>query len=387
MFVITHVILGCAKKFYSLGGYTQMQYRLIRPEELPQAAALADSVFRKEGDRSMGELFPSIFRPGLVHSYAAWDEDGTLAAFMGLVPSTVQAGPVALRAFSIGSVCTAPAYRNRGLAGTLLALCQKHARRAGAALIFVSGERSLYERAGCVPFGRAARVRLHPEAAASLAAAESDDRLLRPMQPEDLHAVCELLTAREAGFAVSAGELAAELGAGALAGAMGLTPRTLVAVREGRVEGFLAAALPAAVPGAPDDPARGDAAPSDGAAVEWAGRPEAVAALLAKAALCSGAALEVPVPWHEHRLLALLREAGAAAAFGGNAGTVCAASRAELLRQAVPAEADRAAVEAAAPGDRELLSVLFDPDSPLRAAADGLPPALPLPYLYGLHFV
>lgn len=87
-----------------------MQLRLIKPAELDQAALLADSVFREPGATSMKELFPLIFRPGLSHSYAAIADDGTVAAFMGLVPSTIKTGDAFLNVFSIGAVCTDPAF-------------------------------------------------------------------------------------------------------------------------------------------------------------------------------------------------------------------------------------------------------------------------------------
>ncbi|WP_339317353.1 GNAT family N-acetyltransferase [Paenibacillus sp. FSL R10-2734] len=301
-----------------------MQLRLIKPTELDQAALLADSIFREPGATSMQELFPLIFRPGLSHSYAAVAEDGKVAAFMGLVPSTLKTGDALLNVFSIGAVCTDPAFRGQGLAGQLLEKCQSHAAEAGASLIFVSGDRSLYTRAGCVPFGGTQFAELNASSAQVLAAAAGEEWTLRPMQPGDFFAVYRLLNECEAGHVYSPGELALLLGTEAYAGAMGLAQRTLVAVRDGSIEGFAAVAVPAA-----DVPS-----PSSATAVEWAGQPSAVAALLAKAALCGGVgALQVPVPWQERSLLALLRDAGASLSAGANSGTVCIADREALLRQ------------------------------------------------------
>ncbi|WP_313641892.1 hypothetical protein [Paenibacillus sp.] len=93
-----------------------MQLRLIKPTELDQAALLADSIFREAGAISMKELFPLIFRPGLSHSYAAIAEDGTVAAFMGLVPSTIKTGNDYLDVFSIGAVCSCARLMLRKLA-------------------------------------------------------------------------------------------------------------------------------------------------------------------------------------------------------------------------------------------------------------------------------
>jgi predicted N-acetyltransferase YhbS len=355
-----------------------MQLRLIKPAELDQAARLADSVFREPGATSMKELFPLIFRPGLSHSYAAIADDGTVAAFMGLVPSTIKTGDTFLNVFSIGAVCTDPAFRGQGLAGQLLQLCQSHAAEAEASLIFVSGDRSLYTRAGCVPFGGTQFAELNASSAQALAAAAGEEWTLRPMQPGDFFAVYRLLNEREAGHVYSPGELALLLGTGAYAGVMGLAQRTLVAVRDGSIEGFAAVAVPAAaeVP-----------APNTATAVEWAGQPNAVAALLAKAGLCGGVgALQVPVPWQERGLLALLRDAGASLSAGANSGTVCIADREALLRQT---EGCRKGLDlSSVQDDKELISLLFDPASPLHSSdSSGESEAIPLPYMSGLRFI
>ncbi|WP_339245154.1 GNAT family N-acetyltransferase [Paenibacillus sp. FSL F4-0243] len=348
-----------------------MQLRLIKPAELDQAALLADSVFREPGATSMKELFPLIFRPGLSHSYAAIADDGTVAAFMGLVPSTIKTGDAFLNVFSIGAVCTDPAFRGQGLAGQLLQLCQSHAAEAEASLIFVSGDRSLYTRAGCVPFGGTQFTELNASSAQALAAAAGEEWTLRPMQPGDFFGVYRLLNEREAGHVYSPGELALLLGTEAYAGVMGLAQRTLVAVRDGSIEGFAAVAVPAAA----DVPA-----PNTATAVEWAGQPSAVAALLAKAALCGGVGtLQVPVPWQERGLLALLRDAGASLSGGANSGTVCIADREALLRQT---EGCRKGLDlSSVQDDKELISLLFDP----ARSADS--DAIALPYMSGLRFI
>ncbi|GGF83448.1 hypothetical protein GCM10010912_30700 [Paenibacillus albidus] len=359
-----------------------MELRLIHTRELDQAALLADSIFRSPGDTSMKDLFPLLFRPGLSHSYAAFDQDGTLAAFMGLVPFSLKSGSSLLNVFSLGAVCTAPAYRGQGLAGRLFALCRSHAARAGGSLLFVSGDRSLYTRAGCVPFGGTLLAELSSRSAEALAKASGNAWTLRPMQPGDLFEVNRLLGEREAGHVHSPAELALLLGAGAYAGVLRHAQRTLVAVRDGSIEGFAAVALP---------PADGSSAPRPAVALEWAGRPQAVAALLAKAATCSNTdALHVPVPWQERSLLALLREAGAAVAGGANSGTVCIADRDALLQQTF---AERTARNISIPEDADdaaLISLLFDPASPLRTPdAPGEDPhrTLPLPFLSGLNFI
>lgn len=326
-----------------------MLFRTVSHDEMQQAVTLADSTFRKPGDISMGTLFPPLFAPGVSHSYGAFTDEGRLVAFMGLAPSLIRSGSAMLRVFSIGSVCTDPDYRGQGLAGTLLGLCKEHAARARASLLFVSGSRSLYTRAGCVPFGRVYHAELDAQGAEALARPAGWE--IRPMDPADLHAVCGLLAQREAGHVTGPGELGMLLGAGAYAGVLRMPQRTLVAVKDGSIAGFAAVAVP---------DGRAEAPGRAATALEWAGPPEAAAALLARAARDAGAALRAPVPWQERSLLALLRGAGAAVSDGRASGTVCIADRAALLRQAVPGPAGAAA--AAWPGgDEELLGQLFDP--------------------------
>lgn len=357
-----------------------MQLRLIQTSELEQAAALADHVFRSTGESSMKDLFPLIFRPGLSHSYAAVTEDGNLASFMGLVPSTIKTIAGNLDVFLIGAVCTDVAFRGQGLAGQLLELCQAHAAKAGASLIFVSGDRSLYTRAGCVPFGGTQYAELSASSAGALTAAAGGQWKLRPMQPGDFFAVSRLLGEREAGHVHSPGELALLLGAGAYAGALRLSQRTLVAERNGSIEGFAALAVHAAT----DKPA-----PNPATALEWAGQPLAVAALLAKATMCCGdGALQVPVPWQERSLLALLQEAGASIASGANSGTVCIADRDELLRQTADFRSKHNIDLSSIQDDKELLSLLFDPPSLLESNdSPDTHLSIPLPYMEGIHFI
>lgn len=131
-----------------------MKIRLLNSNELQQAADLSDLVFGKPGQPSMGKSFPALFHPGVSHSYGAFTDEGELVAFMGLAPDVVRIGEARLNVFSIGSVCTHPDFRGQNLASTLLAECMDHARRSGASLVFVSGGRSLYRRAGCYDFGR-----------------------------------------------------------------------------------------------------------------------------------------------------------------------------------------------------------------------------------------
>jgi len=372
-----------------------LELRLVHTDELSQAAALADSIFRDAEQTSMATAFPAIFAPGCSHSYGAFDGE-RLVSFMGLVPFVLQVGPAKLNVFSMGAVCTHPDYRGQGIAGRLLDLCKQHAEDAGASLLFISGDRSLYTRVHCYPFGRAERFALDADSAARLADAAADSRQRRPYTPADVFAVQQAASARSVAYEQSLTGLQLLLGAEAYASCVKLAHQTLVAAPEqGGADAFAVIAAPGRYPGK---------APA--LALDWAGAPEAVAALLADAVTRYGLPrLDAAVGWHEHGLLELVKQAGISPEATGNGGTVYLVSAEQLVKQAAPYwEARQASVPSIAPqpdgayrvelaegntlelAPGELISLLFDPASPHSKDAPGLLP-IPLPNTYGLHFV
>ncbi|MCS7462165.1 GNAT family N-acetyltransferase [Paenibacillus doosanensis] len=373
-----------------------MEFRLVRNEELQQAVHLADSIFRDAEQSSMGTAFPLIFSPGQSHSYGAF-ADGKLVSFMGFVPFVLRVGAARLNVFSVGSVCTDPDYRGQGTAGRLLELCKRHADQAGASLIFVSGDRSLYTRAHCYHFGRTDRFTLDAAGAARLRArtAAHSGREIRPYAPQDAFALHAAADAREVAFAHSVTELQRLLGAQAHASCAKLAHEALVAAPAGGgVDSFAVIEAPGRYH-----------SKRHPAAVEWGGPAEAVAALLADAVeRFNLAELTVAVGWHERELALLLREAGVPSAPAANSGTVFVVSAARLLEQAAPylraaggiipavgeQQEDGCTVAAEGRGSvrlsaGELVSLLFDPSSEQAASLPGWT-AIPLPSLSGLSY-
>ncbi|MDO3408496.1 GNAT family N-acetyltransferase [Saccharibacillus sp. CPCC 101409] len=400
--------------------------RLLEPQELAEAVRLSDSVFRGGAEVSMGAMFPRLFAPGLVHSYGAFAADGSLAAFMGLAPSTLRvdgAAQTRIRAFSIGSVCTAPEHRGAGLAGRLLERCFVHAAQAEAPLLFVSGDRSLYTRAGCLPFGRTAAAVLRPDGPsggpgagrpAPRRASHAPEALpalrLRDAKPEDLQRLHAL---REAGHAAarfeeSAAGLGELLGAAAFANVLGLSQRVILAGVGDAPVAYAVLAVPHHLrndrpDGAePVPPAPAESASAPPTVIEYGGSPLHAAALLAVLPQRLGLdELHVSVPWQETGLLGLLREAGAETTPAPNAGTLSAGRIRLLLDQAAPIwsrpwsevlDADaHGSVFLKSDGRRldpgEAQGLLLDPESPLRAEVPDWFTPIPLPYAYGLHYV
>jgi GNAT superfamily N-acetyltransferase len=381
-----------------------MEIRLVTNDELEQAIRLADDIFRKPGQSSMGTSFPLLFNPGLSHSYGAF-EDGRLVSFMGLVPFVIHVGKAQLNVFSMGAVCTHPEYRGQGIAGQLLDRCKQHADEAGAALLFISGDRSLYTRVHCYPFGRTERFTLDAESAARLktaaaaAALQAGDSplVLRPFEAADAFALHTAAAAREVAYAQSVSDLARLIDAEAYASCIRLTHQTLVAARgTGSVESF-------AVIATPGHSADGNKPPT---AIEWAGPASCVGALLADAVeRWNLPQLEIPVGWHEQQLIQLLREAAVPSVTKANSGTVYAVNAQRILDQAaanrliegqqldLDLTAEQDGTYRLAAGDTsisltpsELVSLLFDPESPHKPSIPGWS-AIPLPYTSGLNYI
>ncbi|MEC0372547.1 GNAT family N-acetyltransferase [Paenibacillus chibensis] len=376
-----------------------MIIRICLPHELEEAAALSDFVFRQPDQQSMGSIFPYLFQPGISQSYGAFTEEGQMVAFMGMVPEVIRVGSARLNVYGLGSVCTHPEYRGQNLASRLLEACMLHAKRSGASLVFVSGDRSLYTRAGCRYIGRIRYAALDSSASAALQAEiQNQDWTLRSMMPEDVFAVSALLEAAQTGYEQGPAQLLKLLGAGAIPDIYRLQAQAFVAVKNGRVQAFAVAAVHAA------DGSSASDSKEPAHAVEWAGDMQGCALLFAEMLQRFPAEqMIVPVPWQQERLLELLTSAGADVTDGRNSGTVWLAGAGSLLSQCAPLlppildsllklQGDGSYL--ITDGKREetidddgLLSLLFDPESPHLALAPKAFRTIALPYLSGLHFV
>lgn len=244
----------------------------------------------------MGTAFPFIFSDAAVHlSYGAFEEDGRLVSFMGLVPWTIRIGAAELSVLSLGSVCTEPSARGKGYASDILTEVYAFARDSGASLLLVSGDRSLYTRSGCAPFGRVLRYRMngvHGETL--LAGASSEGGIVRELRPDDLFALQATAASRSVQYRLGINELAMLLKAEAFASIMKMTHRVIVRESEGRLTGF-------AVIGVKGEPE------PHGTVIEQGGDPAAVAGLFGEAMRRFGLrTLDVPVPWQESELIAKL---------------------------------------------------------------------------------
>ena len=130
----------------------ELTIRALFASEYQQAIDLADRTFRSNEQKSMGDAFPHVFSKPLGQGIGAFDQD-RLVSYMGLVPAFIDRKVTQISSYLLGSVCTDIDYRGRGLASKLLAEVFRHVEEARASLLFVSGDRPLYQRANCAAFG------------------------------------------------------------------------------------------------------------------------------------------------------------------------------------------------------------------------------------------
>lgn len=245
------------------------EIRLLKQEEYSQAVELADQVFRKGRKPSTGTSYPYSFSSALGQSYGVF-EDGELVSFLGLVPTVVNVHPSNLTAYKIGQVCTAEKARGKGYASQLLDLAIRHAERSQASLIFVSGDRQLYQRAECHRYGQMEVANLNVEWADRTIARFGQIYTLREAAAHDWFGIHRLAAARGVAYDYSLWDLAMLIEAESLASTARRGHKVLVAEYDGQLLGWLVCAV-----------TRPDSNEWAAEAIEWAGEDEAVVLLLA----------------------------------------------------------------------------------------------------------
>ncbi|MCC6672546.1 MAG: GNAT family N-acetyltransferase [Planctomycetes bacterium] len=167
---------------------------LVRRVRGADARAWADRVgawLGLDGVGTLADTFPQVYhdeaRAEVLAACAAGEVVAQVAWRRVLLHTA--AGPA--RAFLIGSVATAPAWRGRGLASRLLreVVAIAQAERGDLCLLW-SGQHAFYARLGFVPAGRLYEVELRPGSAAPEVPG------LRAARPADLAAIRELHRAR-----------------------------------------------------------------------------------------------------------------------------------------------------------------------------------------------
>ena len=126
--------------------------RSLKKEELHLAVELSDRIFSR-GRGSMKDLYPLLFSEENAENIKVFMEKRKVVSMVGLLPKEVTIYGHKVLFGLIGSVCTDPEYRGKGLATTLLRQVEKDALKMGISVLYISGDRNLYRRFGAVDAG------------------------------------------------------------------------------------------------------------------------------------------------------------------------------------------------------------------------------------------
>jgi len=165
--------------------------RAARPEEVPELIELANLVFRASAERppTMGEEFPLLLSAGNCEDLYVTRADGRLVSLVGVYRQTMVCDGLEVPVACLGSVCTHPDYRGRGLAGGLTDLAITRARQQGCLLMPISGSRTLYSRRSACQI---APTQLAQISAEHLNSRKAPGLSVRPYDDGDLPAVLSL---------------------------------------------------------------------------------------------------------------------------------------------------------------------------------------------------
>ena len=126
------------------------------PGELDDVVALADRVFR-DGRPQMRVDYPLLFNEANAPNLRILLNDQKPVSLVEILERTIVIHGSSVPIGCIGSVCTNPSYRGRGLATQLMLDAARRLEERGADLMLISGGRGLYRRLGACPFGRVGR--------------------------------------------------------------------------------------------------------------------------------------------------------------------------------------------------------------------------------------
>ncbi|MRH41180.1 GNAT family N-acetyltransferase [Aquibacillus halophilus] len=265
-----------------------VEVRHLKKEEMEAAIRLSDQTFRDSERTSMGTAFPQIFTPSMLnHSFGAF-VDGKLVAFMGLLPAVINLGKAKISVYSLGSVCTAIDYRGQGIASQMLEEISEFLQKTEASLLLVSGDRTLYRKAGCFPFGQLTRFTYKGSSYIP-----SKDLNISEMETSDLLGMVRVAEKREVAYQQGLLDFSELIEAEAYASNIKLSHKVLVNKSEGLISSFLVVGLP-----------HHSSVNRTAIAIEWAGEVDELESLLAYAVETYQLdEIEVPVPWQDQVLL------------------------------------------------------------------------------------
>ncbi|MBP1964393.1 GNAT family N-acetyltransferase [Paenibacillus aceris] len=127
--------------------------RTAKIDEIDRLVELADRIFRKPGQTSMGTAYARLFAKENAGHLLVMEDEGVLATLVGLLQADISVEGCSIRTVSMGAVCTDPAYRGKQYADTLFKMSVEKCVEDEAHLMLISGARNLYLRNDCVEVG------------------------------------------------------------------------------------------------------------------------------------------------------------------------------------------------------------------------------------------
>ncbi len=217
--------------------------RGTRKEEFNQVLELVNYVFRQSYNQppNMGEWHSLLFNYDNLDNMRIIVEDNKPVSHIGISKSEITVYGCRTKVGSIGSVCTHPEYRGRGLATKLLEDCIRKLNEDEVDIMLVSGGRGLYKRAGCVEAGRVHNFRISWD---DLEKFERQDIKVFPYEERDLADVMAIYQKEPVRFCRPLEDFRKVLGSGA---AMDRKAETLIVRMADNFLGYLVVQTPAEV--------------------------------------------------------------------------------------------------------------------------------------------
>ena len=123
------------------------------PDEMDAIAELNDRVFFNGKEREMFRRWPAAFCEENRHNLFVCVEDGRLLSHVAINVRDVLIEGCATRVACLGSVCTDPAARGRGLATACVEAACDQAHGEGCDFVLISGALPIYRRLGAADCG------------------------------------------------------------------------------------------------------------------------------------------------------------------------------------------------------------------------------------------
>ncbi|MYL55952.1 GNAT family N-acetyltransferase [Virgibacillus halodenitrificans] len=259
-----------------------MEIRRLTPSEIEDAIKLSDKTFRKSQHQSMGRAFPLVFTTYNNLSFGAF-HDSKLVSFFGLVPFEIKIGSAQISAFSIGSVCTDPDYRGKGIASAILEKIYQYIDEAGASLLFVSGDRGLYLRNNCFHFGTRNTFKIDK----ATYEIENGENILRKATLGDLFSVFRLRQGKNVRYETSVSEWLTLLKSGGYTSIFNMQQEVYVMEKKGEITGYVVAGIP-----------NENSMKAEPIITEWGGESSCIKSILESICL-EFEAFDIRVPWHD----------------------------------------------------------------------------------------